>query len=101
MLILPTQEKERVVSIDIMRGFALLGIFVVNMLFFHGPYIYVNPYTWYQNPQDYETFKWIDIFVQGSVYPLFAMLFGYGLAMQLQNQKRRGLPFGSLLLEGY
>ncbi len=95
-MILPTQEKERVVSIDIMRGFALLGIFVVNMLFFHGPYIYVNPYTWYQNPQDYEAFKWIDIFVQGSVYPLFAMLFGYGLAMQFTKSEKAGTSFAKL-----
>ena len=93
MLIKPTGVNERIISIDVMRGFALLGIFVVNMLFFHTPYIYVNPYTWYQNPSDYETFKMIDIFVQGSVYPLFAMLFGYGLAMQFMKSEANGRPF--------
>lgn len=92
----PTGEKERVISIDVMRGFALLGIFVVNMLFFHSPYIYVNPYTWYQNPADFETYKWIDIFVQGSVYPLFSMLFGYGLAMQFLKTQERGTSFAKL-----
>lgn len=92
----PTGEKERVISIDVMRGFALLGIFVVNMLFFHSPYIYVNPYTWYQNPADFETYKWIDIFVQGSVYPLFSMLFGYGLAMQFLKTQERGISFAKL-----
>ncbi|MEK4484855.1 DUF418 domain-containing protein [Psychrobacillus sp. FSL H8-0484] len=92
----PTGEKERVISIDVMRGFALLGIFVVNMLFFHSPYIYVNPYSWYQAPGDYETYKWIDIFVQGSVYPLFAMLFGYGLAMQFMKTQERGTSFTKL-----
>lgn len=76
-----------------MRGFALLGIFVVNMLFFHTPYIYINPYTWYQNPSDYEMFKMIDIFVQGSVYPLFSMLFGYGLAMQFMKSEANDSPF--------
>lgn len=76
-----------------MRGFALLGIFVVNMLFFHSPYIYINPYTWFQNPSDFETFKMIDIFVQGSVYPLFSMLFGYGLAMQFLKSTANGGPF--------
>jgi len=89
----PTGVNERVISIDVMRGFALLGIFVVNMLFFHTPYIYVNPYTWYQNPSDYETFKMIDIFVQGSVYPLFSMLFGYGLAMQFMKSEANGSTF--------
>ncbi|WP_346764094.1 DUF418 domain-containing protein [Psychrobacillus sp. BL-248-WT-3] len=95
-MILPTQEKERIISIDVMRGFALLGIFVVNMLFFHGPYIYVNPYDWYQTPSDQETYKWIDIFVQGSVYPLFAMLFGYGLAMQFMKSEAKGTSFSRL-----
>ncbi|WP_144509516.1 DUF418 domain-containing protein [Bacillus sp. FJAT-22090] len=96
MLIQPTGEKERVISIDVMRGFALLGIFVVNMLFFHSPYIYVNPYTWYHIPGDYETYKWIDIFVQGSVYPLFSMLFGYGLAMQFMKSEEKGTSFSRL-----
>ncbi|SFQ54001.1 uncharacterized protein SAMN05421670_2615 [Psychrobacillus psychrotolerans] len=93
MSIKPTGVNERIISIDVMRGFALLGIFVVNMLFFHSPYIYINPYTWFQNPSDFETFKMIDIFVQGSVYPLFSMLFGYGLAMQFLKSTANGGPF--------
>ena len=93
MQIKPTGVNERIISIDVMRGFALLGIFVVNMLFFHTPYIYINPYAWYQNPSDYETYKMIDIFVQGSVYPLFSMLFGYGLAMQFMKSEANGRPF--------
>lgn len=93
MSIKPTGVNERIISIDVMRGFALLGIFVVNMLFFHSPYIYINPYTWFQNPSDYETFKMIDIFVQGSVYPLFSMLFGYGLAMQFLKSTANGGTF--------
>ena len=92
----PVGEKERIISIDVMRGFALLGIFVVNMLFFHSPYIYINPYSWYQVPGDYETYKWIDIFVQGSVYPLFSMLFGYGLAMQYMKTEEKGTSFSKL-----
>ncbi|GGA18194.1 DUF418 domain-containing protein [Psychrobacillus lasiicapitis] len=96
MLIRPVGETERVISIDVMRGFALLGIFVVNMLFFHSPYIYINPYTWFQVPGDYETHKWIDIFVQGSVYPLFSMLFGYGLAMQFMKSQEKGTSFTKL-----
>ena len=96
MVIRPTERKERVVAIDVMRGFALLGIFIVNMLFFHSPYIYVNPYTWFHIPGDFDTYKWIDIFLQGSVYPLFSMLFGYGLAMQFMKSKVLGTPFNKL-----
>ena len=36
-------------------------------------------------PGDAVTFKWIDIFVQGSFYPIFALLFGYGINMQYEK----------------
>lgn len=78
---------------DIMRGFSLLGIFIVNMLAFHTPFYYINPYKWYTNPSDADTFQWIDVVLQGSVYPLFSMLFGYGLAMQFMKSKQKSVPF--------
>ncbi len=93
MEVRPTELQNRVVAIDIMRGFSLLGIFIVNMLAFHTPYYYINPYTWYTNPSDADTFQWIDIALQGSVYPLFSMLFGYGLMMQYRKSKERGNSF--------
>ena len=92
----PTKLNERVIALDMMRGFALLGIFIVNMLAFHTPYYYINPYTWYTNPSDADTFQWIDIFLQGSVYPLFSMLFGYGLMMQYMKSVERGISFTKL-----
>lgn len=93
MKVRPTELHERVVAIDMMRGFSLLGIFIVNMLAFHTPFYYINPYTWYTNPLDKETFQWIDIILQGSVYPLFSMLFGYGLMMQFRKSQDRGHSF--------
>lgn len=93
MKVRPTQLHERVVAIDMMRGFSLLGIFIVNMLAFHTPFYYINPYTWYTNLGDVDTFNWIDITLQGSVYPLFAMLFGYGLALQFLKTQQRGNSF--------
>ncbi|MFC6038047.1 DUF418 domain-containing protein [Paenisporosarcina macmurdoensis] len=93
MEVRPTELQDRVVAIDIMRGLSLLGIFIVNMLAFHTPYYYINPYTWYTNPSDADTFQWIDIALQGSVYPLFSMLFGYGLMMQFRKSQERGNSF--------
>lgn len=93
MKLQPTQLQERVVAIDMMRGFSLLGIFIVNMLAFHTPFYYINPYTWYTDLSDKETFPWIDIALQGSVYPLFSMLFGYGLMMQFMKAEERGISF--------
>ncbi len=34
----PVAERERIVALDVLRGFALLGIFMVNMQFFAMPF---------------------------------------------------------------
>ena len=98
MNVAPTQLSERVVALDMMRGFSLLGIFIVNMLAFHTPFYYIDPYTWFTVPADRDAFQWIDIVIQGSVYPLFSMLFGYGLAMQFTKASERGVSFPKLAL---
>ncbi|KUP07749.1 hypothetical protein Q75_04415 [Bacillus coahuilensis p1.1.43] len=89
----PIGSNERIHSIDIMRGFSLLGIFLVNMIFFHSPYIHYNPYEWWDEPLDSSVYMLIDVFVQSSFYPLFAMLFGFGLALQQQRFLDRGEAF--------
>lgn len=95
MKLAPTTLDNRIEALDLMRGFALLGIFIANMLFFHTPIIYIDPYTWFTGSSDENTFRWITIFVQGSFYPIFAMMFGYGINMQYEKAKERGLPFTS------
>ncbi|KXH80084.1 hypothetical protein AU377_09705 [Sporosarcina sp. HYO08] len=88
---------ERIAALDMMRGFALLGIFIANMLFFHTPIIYIDPFTWFQVPSDVETYRWISIFIQGTFYPIFAILFGYGINMQYEKAKRLQTPFAPVL----
>jgi len=89
----PTTPENRVEAIDFLRGFALLGIFIANMLLFHTPYISINPFTWFTTPSDIDAFKWIDILVEGSFYPIFALLFGYGINMQYEKSVARGTLF--------
>ena len=97
MKLTPTTLGDRIEALDLMRGFALLGIFIANMLFFHTPIIYVDPYSWFTVPADVETYRWIAIFVQGSFYPIFAILFGYGINMQYEKAVKAGLPFAPVL----
>lgn len=93
----PTPLNNRVEALDLLRGFALLGIFIANMLIFHTPYIHLDPFTWFSTPSDVATFRWIDIFVQGSFYPIFAFLFGYGINMQYEKSIERKSPFASIM----
>ncbi|WP_421384127.1 DUF418 domain-containing protein [Bacillus salacetis] len=89
----PVAKKERILSLDVIRGFSLLGIFIINMISFHSPFLYIDQYSWWKAPEDQLVFPWIDILVQSSFYPLFAMLFGYGLAIQQERSLERGTNF--------
>ena len=99
MKLTSTTLENRIESLDIMRGFALLGIFIANMLMFHTPYLYLDPYTWFSSYSDEITFRWIDIFVQGSFYPIFAFLFGYGINMQYEKSLERKKPFAPMMVK--
>ncbi|MCA1056410.1 DUF418 domain-containing protein [Rossellomorea aquimaris] len=89
----PIEESERIVSLDVIRGFSLLGIFLINMISFHSPFLYMDPYSWWKVPEDRTLYPWVDVLVQASFYPLFAMLFGYGLSIQQSRAAMRGKPF--------
>lgn len=99
MKLQPVALDERVEAIDLMRGFALLGILLVNMLAFHSPLSYIDPYTWFDGTGDDAVYSFIDIFIQASFYPLFSMLFGYGLAMQFLRAEARRQPFAPLAVK--
>ncbi|MEH7444458.1 DUF418 domain-containing protein [Bacillus sp. JJ1122] len=88
----------RIVSIDRMRGFSLLGIFLVNMISFHSPYFYIDPEKWWHGTLNLFTYRFIDIFVQASFYPLFAMLFGYGLVILRERTLEKGIRFNQLAI---
>ncbi|RLQ92994.1 DUF418 domain-containing protein [Planomicrobium sp. Y74] len=99
MKLQPVALDERVEAIDLMRGFALLGILLINMLAFHSPLYYIDPYTWFDAPGDPQTFTFLDIFIQASFYPLFAMLFGYGLGIQFLRAEARKKAFAPLAVK--
>ena len=91
---MPIKENDRIVSLDILRGMAILGIFLVNMPSFFSPILYLNPKTYWTNTSDTVLYAIVDIFAQASFYPLFAFLFGYGAMMMAERAalKNRSFP---------
>ena len=73
--------------VDALRGLALLGILVVNIEFIVQP----SEIGWlHYNTTIDRLVRWfVFAFGQTKVYPLFAMLFGYGLSLQLASARRR------------
>ena len=77
----PVAGSERVELIDILRGFALLGILTVNFWGASGESV---------RRLDQILTKALDIAVSASFYPLFSFLFGLGFAVQLMRARERG-----------
>ncbi len=104
---------ERNVTLDFIRGVAVLGILLLNITAFGLPKAaYLNP-SWYGaiTQQDAWTWALLDVFAQAKFLALFALLFGAGLQMLLSRGARwiqsrlfllmlLGLAHGLLLWEG-
>lgn len=76
----------RLIDIDMLRGFSLLGVLLANLQSFTYPGIYLSPLTFADHtPVDSAVEAFIRSFAEGSFYPLFATLFGVGFAMQMQK----------------
>jgi uncharacterized protein len=89
----PVQPHERVQVIDVLRGFALFGILLVNMPLFIWPvYTVMLESTPYLHPLDPIAEKLITFFAEGKFFTLFSFLFGLGLAVQLGRAQDKGLP---------
>lgn len=86
-------NQERIHALDMMRGLAILGIFLVNMISFHSPSLNIDPLTWWDDSLSKAASVFIDIFAQASFYPLFSLLFGYGLVILFERSEKKQLNF--------
>ncbi len=90
----PRRDAERAVVLDVLRGFALLGIFLAHVPGFSG---------WdYLSPEDHQHIDHAldgvlqflrDTLIRGKFYSLFSLLFGFGFALQLASAQRSGDAF--------
>lgn len=80
---------ERNVTLDVVRGVAILGILLMNIMAFGLPKAaYLNP-AWYGDITARDAWTWalLDLFAQVKFLTLFALLFGAGLHMLLPRGK--------------
>ncbi|MGK3200314.1 DUF418 domain-containing protein [Amycolatopsis sp. MEPSY49] len=91
--------RTRVHDVDALRGFALLGIFIVNITFMASGY----PGSLVTDPAFSSTFDDVvrglsSVFVDMKFYLLFSFLFGYSFTLQIQAAARAGAAFAPRLL---
>lgn len=89
----PVQQQERSEILDVLRGFALLGVLLDNVFGFTG-WGFMNQSmkesisTW---PFDRILSALEQIFINGKFYSLFSLLFGIGFSIILIRNEQRGI----------
>lgn len=94
-LVTPTALTERMEILDVLRGFAILGILLVNMGAYNSPWIYLMnaDVAWWTSGIDRLAEGMIQFVAQGKFYSLFSFLFGLGFAIQMIRAEARGAGF--------
>ncbi|MFD1067884.1 DUF418 domain-containing protein [Oceanobacillus locisalsi] len=105
----PYQVNKRLEWIDAARGFAIFGIFMVNIGAFSAPYfLYGGAEDAWPAAMDQFSLIFIDIFFQASFYTLFSILFGFGIQIQKDSLDKKhmspytffGRRLGALIVFG-
>lgn len=106
----PTRAKSRIIELDVFRGFAILGIFMVNILVMNVSFVYRAEWEAEQTGWLQEVaFFFLETFFYSKFFIIFSFLFGIGVALQIQRAKEKNKysnlffvrRFGSLFIFGF
>ena len=92
--LVPITANQRIEALDVVRGFALLGIFLMNIEWFNRPIRSLGA----GMPRGLTGIDWwaswfVAYFVQGKFWTIFSLLFGMGFAVMLTRAERAGREF--------
>ena len=90
----PVSPAERIQSLDVIRGFALFGIFLMNVEFFNratneigqGMQLGLTGVDWFAS-------WFVNYFVLGKFWTIFSLLFGMGFAIMLSRAEQAQRAF--------
>lgn len=98
----PTTASNRLLWVDAVRGFAVFGIFIVNINSFGSPYFNNGSlYTPWNASLDQITVFIIDVFFQASFYTLFSVLFGFGVQIMIERLELKNIPLYPFLIRRF
>lgn len=96
----PIDSSERIHALDVLRGFAIFGIFMVNIGFFSMPLLRGVDRTFMADlpPIDQAASALVRALFEFKFVSLFSLLFGMGMVVQMRRAAARGRRFGPLFL---
>lgn len=92
----PISGGDRLASLDVLRGIAVLGILVMNIYAFAMPFIaYMNPLAMGgEEPHNLGTWVVTHVLFDQKFMSIFSMLFGAGLVLMWNRAEQRQARFG-------
>jgi uncharacterized protein len=86
-----TTEPERIATLDIVRGFAVMGILAMNIVAFAmPPAAYINPTAYGSNgPIDFASYAFNFVLIDGKMRGLFSFLFGASMLLVIQKAEAK------------
>lgn len=94
---MPVAPAERIETLDVLRGFALLGVLLMNIEAFVGPlYEALTGLDPRLTGADRTADVLVYVFVQGKFWTLFSLLFGMGFAVMSERAAAIGSPFAGV-----
>ncbi len=97
----PTVDHERIQLLDQLRGLALLGILMVNMIYMAQPLLAVLSDEIPVSELDRAARAFIHLFAQAKFISMFSLLFGLGFHILGQRFESRGRPFKRVAARRY
>ena len=91
----PVSGAERIATVDVLRGFAIFGILLINIYGFSGLLLSPQSET---DRLDRLVIIAVVILAQAKFYSLFSFLFGWGMSIQLNRALKKGVSFVRLYL---
>jgi uncharacterized protein len=85
----PVLARERIVTLDVIRGVAIFGILTVNIQFFAMTDAVRNR-PWLFEGVDYHIWHVVYVFFKGKFLTIFAALFGAGILLMTDHATERG-----------
>jgi uncharacterized protein len=97
--LVPIAPNQRIEALDVVRGFALLGIFLMNIEYFNRTISSLGQGL----PRGLTGIDWlaswfIAYFVQGKFWTIFSLLFGMGFAVMMMRAAQAGREFAIVYL---
>lgn len=87
----PVQGKDRIAALDILRGVALLGILIMNIIVFGQPFAALSDPSLFGTPDAATYWSWFvtALFFEGTFRTIFGMLFGAGIYLFFSRLEER------------